>query len=90
MASEAINMNVSLTQQLEQFVSEQVRSGRYQSASEVVREGLRLLVTRAETERMKLEALRKMIRESLESGPAEPHDMEEIIAAARAQRTRRA
>ncbi len=83
-------MNVSLTQQLEQFVSDQVQSGRYQSASEVVREGLRLLATRAEADRIKLEALRKMIRESLESGPAEPHDMEEIIATARAQRARRA
>ena len=36
-------MNVSLTPELEQFVSTKVGSGRYTSASEVVREALRLL-----------------------------------------------
>ena len=36
-------MNVSLTPRLEKFVSTKVRSGRYNSASEVVREALRLL-----------------------------------------------
>ncbi|HWZ45451.1 MAG TPA: type II toxin-antitoxin system ParD family antitoxin [Candidatus Saccharimonadales bacterium] len=36
-------MNVSLTPDLEQFVSAKVESGRYNSASEVVREALRLL-----------------------------------------------
>ena len=36
-------MNVSLTPELEKFVNRKVKSGFYQSASEVVREGLRLL-----------------------------------------------
>jgi len=36
-------MNVSLTPELEQFVNNKVESGRYNSASEVVREALRLL-----------------------------------------------
>ncbi len=36
-------MNVSLTPELEQFVQSKVQSGRYNSASEVVREALRLL-----------------------------------------------
>jgi antitoxin ParD1/3/4 len=36
-------MNVSLTTELEQFVTNKVQSGRYNSASEVVREALRLL-----------------------------------------------
>ena len=36
-------MNVSLTPELEKFVSGKVQSGRYNSASEVVREALRLL-----------------------------------------------
>ena len=36
-------MNVSLTPELEKFVSKKVNSGRYNSASEVVREALRLL-----------------------------------------------
>jgi antitoxin ParD1/3/4 len=36
-------MNVSLTAELEQLVAEKVKTGMYQTASEVVREGLRLL-----------------------------------------------
>lgn len=36
-------MNVSLTPELEKFVADKVESGRYNSASEVVREALRLL-----------------------------------------------
>jgi antitoxin ParD1/3/4 len=39
-------MNVSLTPELEKFVSSKVGSGRYNSASEVVREALRLLEDR--------------------------------------------
>jgi antitoxin ParD1/3/4 len=38
-----VAMNVSLTPELERFVQEKVQSGRYTSASEVVREALRLL-----------------------------------------------
>jgi antitoxin ParD1/3/4 len=39
-------MNVSLTRELEELVNEKVRSGLYQTASEVVREALRLLKQR--------------------------------------------
>jgi len=39
-------MNVSLTPELEQFVSAKVETGRYHSASEVIREALRLLEER--------------------------------------------
>ncbi len=39
-------MNVSLTPELDRYVSEKVDSGRYTSASEVVREALRLMETR--------------------------------------------
>jgi antitoxin ParD1/3/4 len=41
-------MNVSLTPELERLVEEKVESGFYQTASEVVREALRLLHTRDE------------------------------------------
>jgi len=38
-----VSLNVSLTPELEQFIAERVESGMYTTASEVVREGLRLL-----------------------------------------------
>lgn len=41
-------MNVSITPELEQFVAARVASGQYQSASEVVRAALRLLVREEE------------------------------------------
>ena len=42
-------MNVSLGMQWEQFVTDKVQSGRYQTASEVLRDGLRLLEQRERT-----------------------------------------
>ena len=47
-------MNVSLTPELEQFVSTKVQSGRYNSASEVVREALRLLEDHDEARAVRL------------------------------------
>ena len=64
-------MNVSLTPELEKIVDKKVKSGLYNSASEVVREGLRLLEHRDEMRRMKLEALRNEIQigiKDLEAG----------------------
>ncbi len=55
-------MNVSLTPELEQLVAEKVNSGMYQTSSEVVREGLRLLKERDE----RLVALRRDIRTGLD------------------------
>lgn len=64
-------MNVSLTPELEKIVNTKVQSGLYNSASEVVREGLRLLQQRDEMRELKLEALRKEIQlgiDELEAG----------------------
>lgn len=58
-------MNVSLTQELEQYVNEKVASGMYHTASEVVREGLRLLKERDELRQMRLAEMRKQIAEGL-------------------------
>src|SRR5262245_51013697 len=54
-------MNVSLTPQLEELVKEKVASGKYNSASEVVRDALRLLEEQDELHRIKLEALKSDI-----------------------------
>ena len=60
------SLNVSLTPELEQFVQSRVASGRYQTASEVVREGLRLLEEREESRETALKELRAKIRRSVE------------------------
>lgn len=70
-------MNVSLTPELEDFIQERVRSGRYHSASEVVREALRLLEDRDEVRRLRLDEMRKKIAAglaSLDRGEGEPVD----------------
>jgi antitoxin ParD1/3/4 len=59
-------MNVSLTPELERWVSEKVGEGRYRSASEVVREGLRLLLEKEEEHAARIEALRRDIQVGLD------------------------
>jgi antitoxin ParD1/3/4 len=54
-------MNANLGPVFEQFVSELVASGLYQSQSEVIREGLRLLKEREELKKLRIEELRKEI-----------------------------
>ena len=56
-------MNISLTPELEQLVNDKVGTGMYQTASEVIREGLRLLRERDH----RLEALRRDIRAGFEA-----------------------
>ena len=55
------SVNVSLTPELERFVQTRVASGRYQTASEVVREGLRLLEEREHERELAVRALRAKI-----------------------------
>lgn len=74
-------MNVSLTPELENLVHEKVQSGLYISASEVVREGLRLLQERDSVQQRRLEELRREIAigiEQLERG--ECVDGEQVFA----------
>ena len=59
-------MNVSLTDHLEEFVAAKVRTGQYTSASEVVREGLRLLQEQDQLRQLRLEQLRKDVAVGLE------------------------
>ena len=60
-------MNVSLTPELEQMVQGKVQTGRYNSASEVVREALRLMDERDRMKEMHKEELRKKIAAGLKS-----------------------
>ncbi|NES19538.1 MAG: type II toxin-antitoxin system ParD family antitoxin [Symploca sp. SIO3E6] len=73
-------MNVSLTPEFEQFVQEKVKSGRYQSASEVIREALRLLEEQDKIRQMRIEKLRSQIAIGIEqSDRGEVFDGEEVV-----------
>jgi antitoxin ParD1/3/4 len=82
-------MNISLTHELESLVQEKVRSGLYHSASEVIREALRLLQDQEDLKRVRLEALRKEIAVGVaqaDSGQTKTLDMKAIKTKARISR----
>lgn len=73
------NTSVTLGNHFETFIGEQIRTGRYGNASEVIRASLRLL----EEHEQKVEALRQALIEGKASGYAGPLDFEEIKREAR-------
>ena len=77
----AKNTSISLGEYFEAFIGARVAAGRYGSASEVVRAGLRLL----EEHEAKLEALRAALIEGEESGPARPFDFDAFLARKRSE-----
>lgn len=86
-------MNISLTPELEKFVDDKVALGRYGSASEVVREALRLLEERDRLRTLRFAELRRDVNAGvaeLDGGQARPLDVERIKAAGRKRlRTRK-
>ena len=76
-------MNVSLTPELEEMVNQKVKSGLYNSASEVIREGLRLLKEQDDLRRIRQEELRREVLRGYEQsqrGESKPLDIEAIKA----------
>ena len=71
----AKNTSVTLGDHFDRFVSGQVESGRFGSASEVIRAALRLL----ENTQTRLEALRRMLDEGENSGVAD-YDYDALMA----------
>ena len=71
------NTSVELGEEIAGFVSNQVQSGRYGSASEVIRAGIRLL----QDQDTKMEALRETVKEGEISGAAVPFDIDQFIKA---------
>jgi len=85
-------MNVSLTPQLEKLIDQKVRDGAYQTASEVVREALRLLAERDERRSLELQHLRQQIQLGLgdiRDGQVASLEMKRIKTEARREMTGR-
>ena len=61
----------SIGKHFESFIESLLESGRYSTASEVMRDGLRLVEEREQRRQAKLEALRAEIQKGVDSGPAE-------------------
>lgn len=78
-----MTLSISLTPQLEELVRAKVSSGMYNSASEVVREALRLMEEQDELRQIKLRKLRQDIQDGLNSGPGQYSTAEEAIARAK-------
>ena len=70
------NTSISLGDHFTDFIGERVASGRYNSASDVVRAGLRLL----EEHEARVKALRDALVEGERSGPSAPFDIDAFIA----------
>ena len=77
------NTSLCLGDHFTAFVEAQVVQGRYGSASDVVRAGLRLL----EDEETKLAALRAALIEGEQSGPSTAFDLEASVAGKRNRRS---
>ena len=78
------NTSISLGDHFARFVDKQLEQGRYGSASEVVRAGLRLL----EEHEAKVKALQQALIEGEESGPATPFDSEAFLKRMREKHVR--
>ena len=70
----AKNTSITLGEHFDSFISSQIQSGRYGSASEVIRSALRLL----ETQETKINTLRQLLVEGEESGMAD-YDLDSLI-----------
>lgn len=74
-------MNVSLTPELEQLVNKKVKSGLYHSASEVIREGLRLLKEQDDMRQSRLNQLRTEVEigaEQIRRGQYTDYDVDNL------------
>lgn len=76
----SLNTSISLDDHFADFLAQEVSTGRYTSASEVVRAGLRLL----EDQETQMAALRAALIAGENSGTAEPFDFDAFIAAKKA------
>lgn len=78
------NTSITIGEHFASFIDDQVQAGRYGSASEVVRAGLRLL----EEHEAKVKALQEALIAGEESGPPAPFDNEAFLKKMRSKHAR--
>jgi len=71
-----------LARHFEVFIEDQIAQRKYENATDVIEDALRLL----EAREAKLEGLRRALQEGIDSGDAGPLDIEEILREAREER----
>jgi antitoxin ParD1/3/4 len=82
-------MNIHLTDHFEKFIESELKSGHYSSASEVVRDALRLFEEQEHIKALRLQTLKEEIRKGLESGDPIPFDAEAMKTKARDRQAQR-
>jgi antitoxin ParD1/3/4 len=79
----------SIGKHFEAFIERLIASGRYSTASEIIRDGLRIIEEREQRREAKLEWLRAEIQKGLDSGPALEFDPKTLAEEVKARGRRR-
>ncbi|MEM1134182.1 MAG: type II toxin-antitoxin system ParD family antitoxin [Pseudomonadota bacterium] len=82
------NTSIILDDHFEGFIKGKVKEGRYKSASEVIRAGLRLLEQQEQEHQVKVDALRAALIEGEQSGIVTDFDWDDFLAQKRAEHSR--
>jgi len=85
----AMATSYSIGKHFEAFIESLIASGRYSTASEIIRDGLRIIEEREQRREAKLEWLRAEIQKGLDSGPAREFDSKTLAEEVKARGRRR-
>jgi antitoxin ParD1/3/4 len=85
----AMATSYSIGKHFEEFIASLIESGRYSTASEIIRDGLRLIEEREQSREAKLEWLRAEIQKGLDSGPSQEFDPKTLAEDVKARGRRR-
>ena len=83
-------MNVELTKEQQSYIQDQLDSGSFADANDVLLDALNLKIAQDAEEQAKIEAFQAAITEGLESGESTPLDMDSIIKEAKQEALRNA
>ena len=70
--------SISISDHFDKFIASQIASGRYDTASEVIRAGLRLLEEKETEYKLRLSTLQDALIQGEQSGKADSYSLDEI------------